>query len=107
MLSAHEFVKYFGQDGTQCQMVLQESQSIVWQSSPPREHDLAVLNRKKHFECPTVLFQKRPFVHNSVCSQVSESLFAILVECSQFCLRAVFTEILEEIHDFLVLEGGG
>ena len=31
-------------------------------------------------------FQKRPFVHNSVCSQFLEGLFAILAECSQFCL---------------------
>ena len=31
--------------------------------------------------------QKRPFVHNSVCSQFLEGLFAILAECSQFCLR--------------------
>ena len=31
--------------------------------------------------------QKRPFVHNSVCSQLLEGLFAILAECSQFCLR--------------------
>ena len=34
------------------------------------------------------VFQKRPFVHNSVCSQFLEGLFAILAECSQFCLRA-------------------
>ena len=33
-------------------------------------------------------FQKRPFVHNSVCSQFLEGLFAILAECSQFCLRS-------------------
>ena len=33
------------------------------------------------------MFQKRPFVHNSVCSQFSEARFAILAECSQFCLR--------------------
>ena len=32
------------------------------------------------------LIQKRPFVHNSVCSQFLEGLFAILAECSQFCL---------------------
>ena len=31
--------------------------------------------------------QKRPFVHNSVCSQFLEGLFALLDECSQFCLR--------------------
>ena len=28
------------------------------------------------------LNQKRPFVHNSVCSQFLEGLFAILAECS-------------------------
>ena len=33
-------------------------------------------------------FQKRPFVHNSVCSQFLDGLFAILAECSQFCLRS-------------------
>ena len=33
-------------------------------------------------------FRKRPFVHNSVCSQFLEGLFAILAECSQFCLRS-------------------
>ena len=32
--------------------------------------------------------QKRPFVRNSVCSQFLEGLFAILAECSQFCLRS-------------------
>ena len=34
------------------------------------------------------LNQKRPFVHNSVCSQFSEDLFAILAECPQLCLRS-------------------
>ena len=33
-------------------------------------------------------YQKRPFVHNSVCSQFLEGLFAILAQCSQFCLRS-------------------
>ena len=37
---------------------------------------------------PHYLIQKRPFVHNSVCSQFLEGLFAILAECSQFCLRS-------------------
>ena len=32
--------------------------------------------------------QQRPFVHNSVCSQFLEGLFAILAEYSQFCLRS-------------------
>ena len=32
--------------------------------------------------------QKRPFVHNSVCSQFLEGLFASLAECSQFCLSS-------------------
>ena len=31
--------------------------------------------------------QKRPFVHSSVCSLFLEGLFAVLAECSQFCLR--------------------
>ena len=33
-------------------------------------------------------FQKCPFVRNSVGSQFLEGLFAILAECSQFCLRS-------------------
>ena len=32
--------------------------------------------------------QKRPFVHNSACSQFLEVLFAVSAECSQFCLRS-------------------
>ena len=39
------------------------------------------------FRCFGIV-QKRPFVHNSVCSQFLEGLFAILAECSQFCLRS-------------------
>ena len=35
-----------------------------------------------------MIVQKGPFVHNSVCSQFLEGLFAILAECSQFCLRS-------------------
>ena len=34
-----------------------------------------------------IFSQERPFVRNSVCSQVWGSLFAILAPCSQFCLR--------------------
>ena len=34
------------------------------------------------------LGEKRPFVHNSVCLQFGKSLFAILAECSRFCLRS-------------------
>ena len=52
-------------------------------------------------------FQKRPFVHNSVCSQFLEGVFAILAECSQFCLRSFLIEIQEEIHYFAGWEGGG
>ena len=33
--------------------------------------------------------QKRAFVHNSVCSQFLEGLFAILAECSQFCFKSI------------------
>ena len=51
--------------------------------------------------------QKRPFVHNSVCSQFLEGSFAILAECSQFCLRFFFIEIQEEIHHFAGWEGAG
>ena len=50
--------------------------------------------------------QKRQFVHNSVCSQFLEGLFAILSECSQFYLRS-FIEIQEEIPHFTGWEGGG
>ena len=66
-----------------------------------------------------VIMQKRPFVHNSVCSQFLEALFAILAECSQFWLSVrkfgwVFAipfevlsiEIQEEIHHFAGREGG-
>ena len=49
--------------------------------------------------------QEHPFVRNSVCSQFSEGLFAILAECSQFCLRAFF-QIQGEIHHFAGWEGG-
>ena len=38
--------------------------------------------------CGCFFVQKRPFVRNSVCSQCLEGLFAILAECSQFCLRS-------------------
>ena len=34
-----------------------------------------------------LLGRKRPFVHDAVCLQFLEGLFAILAECSQFCLR--------------------
>ena len=56
--------------------------------------------RSRHFTAVTALgpqevelehskvVQKRPFVRNSVCSQFLEGLFAILAQCSQFCLRS-------------------
>ena len=47
-----------------------------------------------------IFFQKRPFVHNSVCSQFLEGLFAILFE-------VLLREISEEIHHFAGWEGGG
>ena len=49
--------------------------------------------KTRGFRDPAVVFYRRsvllprPFVHNSVCSQFLEGLFAILAECSQFCLR--------------------
>ena len=46
------------------------------------------LNSLVNFKQGMSLLQKRPFVHNSVCSQFLEALFAILAECSQFCLRS-------------------
>ena len=36
-----------------------------------------------------------------------EGLFAILAECSQFCLRSLLIEIQEEILHFAGWEGGG
>ena len=50
--------------------------------------------------------QKRPFVHNSVCSQFLEGLFAILAECSQFCLRS-FSRNSRGNPSFCWLGGGG
>ena len=46
------------------------------------------------------IVQKRPVVHNSVCSQFLESLFAILAECSQFCFRYFY-------YKFKTLESRG
>ena len=53
-----------------------------------------------------ILIQKRPFVHNSVCSQFLEGLFAIFAEWSQFCLRPLPIGIQEEITHFAGWEGG-
>ena len=55
---------------------LDNSQSL--EKKGDSEHCLEILE----------ILQKRPFVHNSVCSQFLEGLFAILAECSQFCLRS-------------------
>ena len=43
---------------------------------------------------------------SNVCSQMLEGLFAILAECSQFCLRPS-KKNREEIHHFAGREGGG
>ena len=51
--------------------------------------------------------QKRPFVHNSVCSQFLEGLFAILADCSPILFEVLLIEIQEEIHRFAGWEGGG
>ena len=60
------------------------------------------------FDLFLTYFQERPFVHNSVCSQFLEGLFAILPECLQFCLRSFEKkEIQEEIHHLAGWEGGG
>ena len=48
----------------------------------------------------TVLLVLPRFVNNSVSSQILESLFAILVECSQFCFEVLLIEIQEEILRF-------
>ena len=48
--------------------------------------------------------QKRPFVHNSVCLQFLEGLFA--AECSQFCLRPFLIKNQEYIHHFAGWGGG-
>ena len=52
--------------------------------------------------------QKRPFVHKCVCSQILEALFAILAECSQFCLRSIqyLIEIKRKSITLLVERGG-
>ena len=52
------------------------------------------------------MVQKRPFVRNSVCSQFLEGLFAILAECSQFCLRS-FNRISRGNLSLCWLGGGG
>ena len=52
-------------------------------------------------------FQKRPFVHNSVCSQFLEGLFAILAECSQFGLRSFESKIKRKSITSLVGREGG
>ena len=51
--------------------------------------------------------EKRPFVHNSVCSQFLEGLFAISAECFAILFEVLLTEIQEEIHHFAGWEGGG
>ena len=51
--------------------------------------------------------QKRLFVHNSVCSQFLEGLFAILAECSQFCLRSFQLKFKRKSITLLVGRGGG
>ena len=66
---------------------------------------LASPHRSIQIDYRQTYFQKRPFVHKSVCSQFLEGLFVILAECSQLCLRSFF-EIQEEIHHFAGWEGG-
>ena len=55
--------------------------SFLWQGQ-----FVASLEVEGFMRIPVI--QERPFVHNSVCSQFLEGLFAILAECSQFCLRS-------------------
>ena len=55
----------------------------VWEQSM----DVKVADPLHHMNCFCTC-QKPPFVHNSVCSPFLEGLFAILAECSQFCLRS-------------------
>ena len=45
-------------------------------------------NHQRSLDDGVLTCRERPFVHNSVCSQFLEGLFAILAECSQFCLRS-------------------
>ena len=47
-----------------------------------------------------------PHITAQVCLQFWESLFAILVECSHFCLRSFLIQVQEEINNFAVWEGG-
>ena len=58
--------------------------SVKVKSLQMQMHILGRINYKIIY----IFFQKRPFVHNSVCSQRLEGWFAILAECSQFCLRS-------------------
>ena len=58
--------------------------------------------------------QKRPFVHNSVCSQFLEGLFAIFGGFVRnfggvfaILFEVLLIEIQEEIHHFAGWEGGG
>ena len=51
--------------------------------------------------------QKRPFVHNSGCSQFSEGLFAIFGGVFAILFELLLIEIEEEIRHFAVLGGGG
>ena len=50
--------------------------------------------------------QKRPFVRNSVCSQILEGLLAVLAECSQFCLRSFYKKFERKSITLLVGRGG-
>ena len=52
------------------------------------------------------MYQERQFVHNSVCSQFLEGLFAILAGCSQFCLSP-FNRNSRGNPSFRWLGGGG
>ena len=64
----------------------------------------------RDFRCRKILYthkiKKRPFVRNSVCSQFLEGLFAILAECSQFCLLS-FNRNSKGNPSFCWLGGGG
>ena len=65
---------------------------------------------KESFFCQKllVLNQKRPFVHNCVCSPFWENLFAIVAKCSQLCLTFFFShKFKRKSIIFLVGRGGG
>ena len=96
------FFRHFGvvQGNRDCQPRRSHSrwaQAIGAQKSSSSSRGQA---NRRHLLC------KAPKIHNSACSQFWECLFAIVAQCSQFCLRSFVIEIQEEIHHSAGSEGG-